>query len=80
MHIALTMVVVITTHAFQERIITTLGTVMSKFSSYQDARRHPSSPFDGETVTRTKLGDTQLSALYEWLGKVRRSSTLRWAY
>ena len=37
-----------------------------------DTRRHRSSPFDGEPATRTMLGDTQLSALYEWLGKVRR--------
>ena len=40
-----------------------------------DTRRHRSNPFDGEAATRTMLGDTQLSALYEWLGKVRRSAT-----
>jgi alkaline phosphatase D len=39
-----------------------------------DTRRHRSSPFDGEAATRTMLGETQLSALYEWLGKVRRSA------
>ena len=63
MHITFTTVVVITTHTFQERIITTLGTATSNFSSCQDTLRHPSNPFDGETVTRTKLSDTQLSAL-----------------
>jgi alkaline phosphatase D len=41
-----------------------------------DTRRHRSSPFDGETATRTMLGDTQLSALYEWLGKVRKMRLL----
>ena len=36
-----------------------------------DTRRHRSDPLTGEAATRTMLGDTQLSALYEWLGKVR---------
>jgi alkaline phosphatase D len=35
-----------------------------------DTRRHRSDPLTGEAVTRTMLGETQLSALYEWLGKV----------
>ena len=35
-----------------------------------DTRRHRSNPLAGETATRTMLGETQLSALYEWLGKV----------
>ncbi|KAN0141369.1 PhoD-like phosphatase domain containing protein [Lactarius tabidus] len=42
-----------------------------------DTRRHRSSPFDGEAVTRTMLGDTQLSALYEWLGKVNQTATFK---
>ena len=37
-----------------------------------DSRRHRSDPLSGETATRTMLGETQLSALYEWLGKVRQ--------
>jgi alkaline phosphatase D len=36
-----------------------------------DTRRHRSSPLSGEAAMRTMLGETQLSALYEWLGKVR---------
>lgn len=39
-----------------------------------DTRRHRSDPLTGEAVTRTMLGETQLSALYEWLGKVSRTS------
>jgi hypothetical protein len=35
-----------------------------------DTRRHRSNPHTDEPATRTMLGDTQLSALYEWLGKV----------
>ncbi|KAH8983668.1 PhoD-like phosphatase-domain-containing protein [Lactarius hatsudake] len=43
-----------------------------------DTRRHRSSPFDGEAAaTRTMLGDTQLSALYEWLGKVNQTATFK---
>ncbi|KAH9174254.1 PhoD-like phosphatase-domain-containing protein [Lactarius sanguifluus] len=42
-----------------------------------DTRRHRSSPFDGETATRTMLGDAQLSALYEWLGKVNQTATFK---
>jgi len=42
-----------------------------------DTRRHRGSPFDGEAATRTMLGDTQLSALYEWLGKVNQTATFK---
>jgi alkaline phosphatase D len=35
-----------------------------------DTRRHRSDPLTGEAAARTMLGETQLSALYEWLGKV----------
>ena len=35
-----------------------------------DTRRHRSNPLTDETASRTMLGETQLSALYEWLGKV----------
>ncbi|KAI9456226.1 PhoD-like phosphatase-domain-containing protein [Lactarius psammicola] len=42
-----------------------------------DTRRHRSSPFDGEAATRTMLGDAQLSALYEWLGKVNQTATFK---
>ncbi|KAH9056623.1 PhoD-like phosphatase-domain-containing protein [Lactarius vividus] len=42
-----------------------------------DTRRHRSGPFDGEAATRTMLGDAQLSALYEWLGKVNQTATFK---
>lgn len=35
-----------------------------------DTRRYRSDPLTGEAAARTMLGETQLSALYEWLGKV----------
>lgn len=35
-----------------------------------DTRRHRSNPLTGEAATQTMLGETQLSALYEWLGRV----------
>ena len=42
-----------------------------------DTRRHRSNPLTDEAATRTMLGETQLSALYEWLGKVCLKCTLR---
>jgi len=42
-----------------------------------DTRRHRSNPLTGEAATRTMLGDTQLSALYEWLGKVNQTATFK---
>jgi len=42
-----------------------------------DTRRHRSNPLTGETATRTMLGETQLSALYEWLGKVNQTATFK---
>ena len=42
-----------------------------------DTRRHRSNPHTDETATRTMLGDTQLSALYEWLGKVNQTATFK---
>jgi hypothetical protein len=41
-----------------------------------DTRRHRSNPLTGEGAARTMLGETQLSALYEWLGKVRQIHSL----
>ena len=40
-----------------------------------DTRRHRSNPLTDEAGTRTMLGEAQLSALYEWLGKVCLKST-----
>ncbi|KAN0105236.1 PhoD-like phosphatase domain containing protein [Russula decolorans] len=42
-----------------------------------DTRRHRSNPHTDEPATRTMLGDTQLSALYEWLGKVNQTATFK---
>jgi alkaline phosphatase D len=42
-----------------------------------DTRRHRSNPLTDEAATRTMLGETQLSALYEWLGKVCSIYTFR---
>ncbi|KAH9967921.1 PhoD-like phosphatase-domain-containing protein [Russula dissimulans] len=42
-----------------------------------DTRRHRSDPLTGEAATRTMLGETQLSALYEWLGKVNQTATFK---
>ncbi|KAF8270392.1 PhoD-like phosphatase-domain-containing protein [Lactarius quietus] len=42
-----------------------------------DTRRHRSSPIDGETAMRTMLGDIQLGALYEWLGRVNQTATFK---
>ncbi|KAI0303447.1 PhoD-like phosphatase-domain-containing protein [Multifurca ochricompacta] len=42
-----------------------------------DSRRYRSNPFTGETATRTMLGEAQLSALYEWLGKVNQTATFK---
>ncbi|KAI0253905.1 PhoD-like phosphatase-domain-containing protein [Lactifluus subvellereus] len=42
-----------------------------------DTRRYRSSPFTGEAATRTMLGEAQLSALYEWLGKVNQTATFK---
>lgn len=35
-----------------------------------DTRRYRSDVFDDSVSTRTMLGDQQLAALYDWLGKV----------
>ncbi|KAI0290474.1 PhoD-like phosphatase-domain-containing protein [Russula brevipes] len=42
-----------------------------------DTRRHRSDPITGEAATRTMLGEAQLSALYEWLGKVNQTTTFK---
>ncbi|KAI9510376.1 PhoD-like phosphatase-domain-containing protein [Russula earlei] len=42
-----------------------------------DTRRHRSNPLTGDAATRTMLGETQLSALYEWLGKVNQTATFK---
>lgn len=38
-----------------------------------DTRRYRSDVFDEDLSSRTMLGDQQLTALYNWLGKVRQS-------
>ena len=35
-----------------------------------DTRRYRSKPEEGSVATRTMLGEKQLNALYDWLGKV----------
>ena len=35
-----------------------------------DARKHRSDITQGEEASRTMLGEKQLAALYDWLGKV----------
>jgi alkaline phosphatase D len=40
-----------------------------------DTRRYRSNVFDDDVHSRTMLGDQQLSALYDWLGKVSTQST-----
>lgn len=35
-----------------------------------DTRRYRSDVFDEDLSSRTMLGDQQLAALYDWLGKV----------
>ncbi|KAH9977249.1 PhoD-like phosphatase-domain-containing protein [Lactifluus volemus] len=42
-----------------------------------DTRRYRSSPLTGEAAARTMLGEAQLSALYEWLGKVNQTATFK---
>jgi phosphodiesterase/alkaline phosphatase D-like protein len=45
-----------------------------------DSRRYRSDVFTTEVEERTMLGETQLAALYEWLGKVTRESVLCWKH
>ncbi|KAI0003310.1 PhoD-like phosphatase-domain-containing protein [Russula compacta] len=42
-----------------------------------DTRRYRSNPLTGEAATRTMLGEAQLSALYEWLGKANQTATFK---
>ncbi|KAI0043550.1 hypothetical protein FA95DRAFT_1563180 [Auriscalpium vulgare] len=42
-----------------------------------DTRRYRSDPYTEDVVSRTMLGDKQLAALYEWLGKVNSTATFK---
>ncbi|KAI0075810.1 hypothetical protein K474DRAFT_1355853 [Panus rudis PR-1116 ss-1] len=42
-----------------------------------DTRRYRSDVKNGDVATRTMLGDKQLAALYEWLGKVNNTATFK---
>lgn len=40
-----------------------------------DTRRHRSDVAEGDEISRTMLGEKQLAALYDWLGKVNETTT-----
>lgn len=40
-----------------------------------DTRRYRSDVFNDDLTTRTMLGDQQLAALHDWLGKVHNTTT-----